>query len=278
MAVLALSGDGKIAPLLLAASGFFLLYVLFNRVSGYFRRRRISRDNGCEPIPRWPNYDRILGTDVLREVLADAKARRSLEGFLARFRRLGVNTFRMGAAGKLDVFTIEPENLKTVQSLRFKDYSLGRGRSAHIAPCLGPGIFTNNGADWQHSREMLRPNFARDRVRDLDSIEVHIHHLIDAIPTDGSTVDLSDLFFRLTMDSSTEFLFGESTGTLLPGTEKASGADFALAFNRAQEFMSWLIRYGIFSWFLSRGQFRKDTKVIHGELSRLHPPRAIERN
>ncbi|GAM86299.1 hypothetical protein ANO11243_043110 [Dothideomycetidae sp. 11243] len=159
------------------------------------------------------------------------------------------NTFKIAVGGKEDVFTIEPENLKTVLSLKFKDYSLG--------------IFTNNGAEWTHSREMLRPNFARDRVRDLDSFESHVKELMENIPTDGSEIDLCDLFFRLTMDASTELLFGESTRTLSSRTEQASGAEFALAFNRAQDFMSWLIRYGRFKIFLSHGQFKKDTKVIH---------------
>ncbi|KAF2157591.1 cytochrome P450 [Myriangium duriaei CBS 260.36] len=239
-----------------------VLYLLHKHITTYLHRRRISRENGCLPIPRWPAWDPILGIDVLQGLLKDAKAQKALEGFEGKFKTMGTNTFAIGVSGKTDICTIEPENLKTIQSLRFKDYSLGHGREAHFIPCLGRGVFTNNGTEWQHSREMLRPNFARDRVRDLDTFEVHIRHLLDAIPTDGSVVDLSDLFFRLTMDSSTEFLFGESTGTLTPGLEKASGSQFALAFNRAQEFMSWLVRYGNFAWMVPRRQFKQDIKVI----------------
>lgn len=99
---------------------------------------------------------------------------------------------------------------------------------------------------------MLRPNFHRSQVADLDTFEVHIQHLIGAIPTDGSTVDLQELFFRLTIgmwhlvsakeasltdapqDSATGFLFGESTMCLAPGTNTVSNSRFAEKFNRAQ--------------------------------------------
>lgn len=82
---------------------------------------------------------------------------------------------------------------------------------------------------------MLRPNFHRTQVGDLSTFENHVLHLIDAIPRDGSTIDIQDLFFRLTMDSATEFLFGESTNCLAPGITTVSNAKFAEAFNRSQE-------------------------------------------
>jgi hypothetical protein len=49
-----------------------------------------------------------------------------------------------------------------------------------------------------YNREMLRPNFARTQIGDLPTFEKHVQHLIAAVPRDGSTVNLSDLFFRLT--------------------------------------------------------------------------------
>jgi len=58
-----------------------------------------------------------------------------------------------------------------------------------------------------------------------------------------NTIDLQMYFFRFTLDSATEFLFGQSVDsqiTLAPGykqTEKASTSatvDFATAFDKAQ--------------------------------------------
>jgi hypothetical protein len=76
---------------------------------------------------------------------------------------------------------------------------------------------------------MIRPNFIRSQVADLDTFETHISHLIDAIPRDGSTVDLQELFFSLTMDSATEFLFGKSTNTLTPDLGTNAASEFAKA-------------------------------------------------
>lgn len=97
-------------------------------------------------------------------------------------------------------------------------------------PAFGHGIFSTDGEAWERSRGLVRPNFTRQQVADLDMLETHVGHLINAIPRDGSTVDLQDLFFGLTMDSATEFLFGESTGTLAPGLETKSANEFVKAF------------------------------------------------
>ena len=111
------------------------------------------------------------------------------------------------------ISTIEPENVKTVLSTRFKDYGLWR-RFEFVGKLLGHGIFTSDGEAWAHSRAMLRPSFAKEQIADLATFERHIEQFFQLIPEDGSTVDLQDLFFRFTMDSATEFLFGQSVGSL----------------------------------------------------------------
>lgn len=108
---------------------------------------------------------------------------------------------------------------------------------------------------------MLRPNFVRSQVGDLATFETHVSHLIDSLPKDGATVDLSERFFRLTIDSATEFLFGESTQSLTRGSDQA----FAVAFNRGQEHIAKLSRFGMFAWLLVRDpQWEKDRDFVHG--------------
>jgi cytochrome P450 len=131
--------------------------------------------------------------------------------------------------------TVEPENVKAILATQFKDFSLPPTRKAASTVLLGHGIFNSDGAAWETSRSLLRPNFVRSQVGDLDTFEKHITHLIARIPRDGSTVDLQPLFFMLTMDSATEFLFGESTGVLLGGDASVKGEMFSDAFTYAQE-------------------------------------------
>lgn len=126
------------------------------------------------------------------------------------------------------------------------------------------GIFTTNGAAWQHSREMLRPNFARTQVADLRTFESHIQHLIANVPNDGSTVDLSELFFRLTMDSATEFLFGESTESLTKQGSEGFAESFAGSFARSQEHILLSSRWGKFATlFPHNKQWLRDQKFVH---------------
>ena len=163
------------------------------------------------------------------------------------------------------ITTIEPENLKTIQAIDFKKWGLPERRIQAFLPFLGAGIFSTNGQEWQHSREMLRPNFVRSQVRDLETFEVHVGHMIDSLPRDERTVNLSKLFFMLTIDSATEFLFGESTNCLAPGASSMEATRFAEAFNRGQGSIATKARAGIF-WFLwgHDRQLKRDTKVVHG--------------
>jgi cytochrome P450 len=110
---------------------------------------------------------------------------------------------------------------------------------------------------------MLRPNFVKSQVGDLATFEHHVEHLIQAIPRDGSTVDLQDLFFRLTIDSSTEFLFGESTNCLAPGVSTVSNSKFAEAFNRGQHAIANHARFGKLAVLFPDRQFPQDTKYVH---------------
>ena len=111
---------------------------------------------------------------------------------------------------------------------------------------------------------MLRPNFVRAQVADLDLFERHVGRVIEVLPKDGSKVDLADYFFKMTMDSATEFLFGESTGTL-DDVVNPELEDFAGAFTRGQEYVSQLGRLGWFSRFKSATpEYLKDKKYIWG--------------
>lgn len=234
--------------------------------------RRMIKEHGCKPPKKLPQMDPILGLDLLYSSLRALKRHTFMEETKGRFDKMG-NTFQSNMVGRKAILTIEPENLKTMLSLKFKDFGLGPSR-LEFAPLLGAGIFTTDGAAWQHSRDLIRPNFVRSQVGDLDTFERHVSHLIQAIPRDGSTVNLQDLFFRLTIDSATEFLFGESTNCLAPGTSTESSTAFAEAFNRSQEAIGNHTRMGIFA-ILPDPEFKKDCKIVH-DFADLYVNRALE--
>ena len=257
----------SLLQLSVAALVSYLLYGLYWELTVGAARRKLAKERGCQPVPAIPDRDPFFGLGIFFESRRAIKEHRFLDSVFQRYKYMGVNTFSMKLLGAPVITTIEPENLKHIQALDFKNWSLGERRIRTFTPFLGPGIFTTNGAEWAHSREMLRPNFVRSQVGDLQTFETHVGHLIDAIPRDGSTVDLGDLFFRLTIDSATEFLFGESTNCLAPGTSTVSSSKFAVAFNRGQEAIAQHGRLGRFGHLMTSRQFKEDTKYVHGKLN-----------
>ncbi|KAL8752621.1 MAG: hypothetical protein Q9184_005671 [Pyrenodesmia sp. 2 TL-2023] len=94
----------------------------------------------------------------------------------------------------------------------------------------------SDGVFWEHSWALIKPTFARTQIADLhlSTFDRHVRRLVGLIPVDGSTIDIQPLFARLALDSSTEFLFGESVGCLAPVTVSAEYQDFLNAYNCGQ--------------------------------------------
>ena len=245
---------------------YALYYVRWQFTVGASRRRLIKQ-HGCKPITKHPELYSGFGIRHLQKTLEAVKAHKLLELRNDHFLRYG-NTLLAKNLFQDDIITIEPENIKTILSTNFKDWGISERRRAAFSPLLGHGIFSVNGAAWQHSRDMLRPNFVRSQVGDLGTLEVHVNHLLNTIPRDGSTVDLSGLFFRLTMDSATEFLFGESTNSLSPNTPNESGDGFAKAFNDAQDVCGNRARFGRLAMLKSAWRNKKDIAYVHSFVDR----------
>lgn len=87
--------------------------------------------------------------------------------------------------------------------------------------------------------------------------------LIAAIPTDGSTVDLQPLFFRLTFDTTMFLLFGDTVSALDWGEVAGQESTFAQAFNVAQDYLAHRGRLGQFYWLLNDKTFRNACMRCH---------------
>jgi cytochrome P450 len=155
---------------------------------------------------------------------------------------------------------------------KFTSWPVGNA-GAKTTHRLGGGIFSANGPQWEHSRALLRPQFARQQVSDLDLEEDHLQDMFKAMPVkaDGwtDTIDLLPLFFRLTLDSSSEFLFGESVGTqlaALPGHDEIEWrkhADFVQAFEMSQDCIARAFRLNDFwAWGITK-QYKEYCVTVH---------------
>jgi cytochrome P450 len=143
---------------------------------------------------------------------------RDLESWQGYFAPHGPNceTVETSLLGLRCIFTMDPENIKAILATQFKDYGKGSRFHNDWAPFLGDSIFTTDGKQWRASRQLLRPQFVKQRVSDLSIFERHVQILLGYIINigNGERVDIKDLFLRYTLDTATEFLFGESIGSL----------------------------------------------------------------
>ncbi|KAK6460241.1 cytochrome P450 [Scheffersomyces coipomensis] len=182
-----------------------------------------------------------------------------------------VNTFKFRILGIPIVNTRDPENIKAILATQFNDFALG-SRHKHFLPLLGDGIFTLDGEGWKHSRAMLRPQFSRDQVAHVQALEPHIQILAKHIRKNkGELFDIQELFFRLTVDSATEFLFGESVASLQDASIGYDESDvdfdgkagFANAFNKAQQYLASRAVLQDFYFVLNHQDFRNCNAAVH---------------
>jgi hypothetical protein len=184
-------------------SGVYVFYSLVNRLISYQRHSRFIRENGCKSYAKYPHKDPVFGFDLFKENIKLSKEGGIWREFENRYHKVngGVNTFSQLLLGEEVINTAEPENIKAILATKFKDFSLPPRRKESFQPVFGHGIFTTDGAEWEASRTLLRPNFVRNQVADIRTFEDHISRMISKIPRNGSTVDLQKLFFMLTIDS-----------------------------------------------------------------------------
>lgn len=249
----------------LAAISLYCIGYIYHQLALASNHRRISKQNGCKSVKTWRTIDPFFGLDFLWDQYNALKCHRALESTQIRYMSVGANTVQVKFLGQAYISTIEPENLKTVMSLKFKDYALPDERKKMLIPMLGEGIFTTDGAAWQHSRDMLRPNFVRSQIGDIEMFERHVGNLIQAIPQDESQVDLQDLFFSLTLDIATEFLLGTSTDCLKEGETNAEAMEFVRSFTACQTSVEALeSEWGFLGLFLPDRKMKTHVKTMQG--------------
>ncbi|UKZ73397.1 hypothetical protein TrVFT333_001043 [Trichoderma virens FT-333] len=112
------------------------------------------------------------------------------------------------------LITRDPEQIKAVLATNVSSFGHGPMWHKLWRPFLGDGIFAVDGQLWQDSRAMIRSMFLRDRLRNLFIFDACTAKLLSKIPSAGATIDLKDLFYRWSMDTTTDFLLGENVNSL----------------------------------------------------------------
>ncbi|KFA64759.1 hypothetical protein S40285_01396 [Stachybotrys chlorohalonatus IBT 40285] len=185
------------------------------------RALRNMRAHGCGVGAVYPHSDPVLGLDWMARLGAAARTHGVLRWWHALFAEVG-RTFWIQNFGTWNLMTDEPENVKAILATQFEAWPIASLRLRFGLAALGPhAIFSTNGEAWQRARAVIRPSFVRNQIADLECVERHVQKLLARLPTDGSVVDLQQVMYNFTMDTSTDFMFGYSTDTLDKPTPEA---------------------------------------------------------
>lgn len=227
------------------------------------RNNWLSHKWGCK-LPKRV-YPGGLAIGYIKRQLHEQSNGYGLDYLLKEFEQLDTHTFQVNLYGTVNIATINGENMKACLASQFNDFSLGP-RIPAFKPLLGNGIFASEGHRWKISREMLRPQFIRDQISHVESLEPHFVNFVKCIRGYGDKeFDIQNLFHRLTLDASSEFLFGETVGTLIEGGDSVDdeGQTFETAFNDIQDTMTLRVMAGPLTPLLNTPRFRRNVKKIH---------------
>ncbi|KAG5940085.1 hypothetical protein E4U53_007665 [Claviceps sorghi] len=176
---------------------------------------------------------------------------------LSNARSTCLHAVEVSFLGRRIIITRDTEHIKAVLTSKFAHF--GKGPQFHQIweGFLGDSIFTTDGKQWQASRALIRPMFARERVRDLDIFSRWTDTLLEHIPDHGATVDMCDLFYRMTLDVTTDFLLGASVGSL-----DNPRSEFSRAFTEVQRAQMILTILSPFWNFIPKRKYRNGIKKI----------------
>ncbi|TKA57540.1 hypothetical protein B0A49_13148 [Cryomyces minteri] len=245
--------------------------------------RQFALQNGCA-APHQARNKLPWGIDRLYRVLNLAKSGEDLldDIFFQRFLDEGWTMQCTTLFGVQIIQTVDPQNVQAVLATKFKDFEVGERRHKQFGVVLGKSIFTSDGPFWEHSRALFRPQFAREQINDLASTEKSTQDLFQALgPVDENgwtaSVDILPLLYHFTLDTATDFLFGQSVDSQLAAlqTSKEDGDvaekaghvnaatdathedNFADAFATANEYMVLRIRLQGLYWLVNNTKLQR---------------------
>ena len=137
------------------------------------------------------------------------------------------------------------------------DYVLG-SRSDTLRAFLGEGIFTQDGANWNHSREMLRRPFVKMHYQNLTSFREHVEDLIASLKQRSGVVDLQLYCFRFTLATTTALIFGQP----IKDYENDTQHQFASSFDHASLVSAVRIRLADFYWVYAPSGFKQSCTTV----------------
>lgn len=243
-----------------AVTAIFLLLttsVSYIILTSLYRRHHIRAFGSLAPsVPSYLPF----GLDIIYRNVKCSRKNEELKFWswlFAQSPHKGSPTVEASLVCQRTIFTADPENIKAILATQFQDYGKGRAFHDDWKDFLGNGIFNIDGELWHANRQLLRPQFAKERISDLVLFEKHVQKLMEALGDNGREIDVAEQFYRYTLDVATDYLLGQSAGFL-----DNPKVDFAMAFSEVQQMQSLIMQLGPLKIFISKIPLRRALGVI----------------
>lgn len=134
------------SELTLISIGVTVLVTAFKRLRTWRQDRAFAGSHGCQRPVRLSRLRNIV------EQVKSIKSHTWLEMWCHRYSTVGTTFESATVTFEPIIFTNDPENIKTILATDFKTFELGDRRRQLMGPLVGPGVFSNDGLAWSHSR------------------------------------------------------------------------------------------------------------------------------
>ncbi|GMH66907.1 hypothetical protein TL16_g04539 [Triparma laevis f. inornata] len=157
----------------------------------------------------------------------------------------------IGLLGSCLFSLVTEENIKHVLKDEFANYEKGKNVREALGEFLGDGIFTADGPSWKHHRKVASQMFSRNLMRNGTTVALRqVKLLVEKLDkltqpsSTSSTVDMQDMFFRMTIDVFASIAFGVELDSILSDKPHP----FAVAFDEVQNLSQKRFRDPIWRW------------------------------
>ena len=238
------------------------ILIIYKIVRAYGRRRLQKKWNTSSVQEEKSFMEGILN------LFTTFEARRSGRGpEYSKEKLKNSNTISYFLFGKRSFETRDADNIKEVLVHQSENFGIGR-RQQILYPIVGNGIFASEGPHWSFSRSILKPQFKRAQIMNVQFLESHVQNFFKHIRSEeNKPFDIQRLFYKFTLDASTEFLFGESLGTLCKDarsefTGESQEQEFEAAFNLSLRYMTNRLSLQRFYFLVDSKEFRKANEKV----------------
>jgi cytochrome P450 monooxygenase len=193
-------------PVILSSTVTVLAFTSFIK---YVAERQQEKAMGFGHVPTLWQWDPFYGVDAFIAMLLALKNNRYVP-WLDSLHAKMPKTFALTFLGGRQIWTIEPENLKTVAN-NLADFQVGpiRYNSKAGQPFAEKGIVGADGKDWEFARALVKPFFMREWYANTERMEPFAERFFAGIPADGETFDMFPHLRTWSLNLNLQFLFGD---------------------------------------------------------------------